>query len=511
MEEQAIEQQTQLQKIIDRFEKAKSSRTNWESHWEECYDYALPQRSDQSNFGLTGTSRVKTLYDATALDAVDQLAASLLGHLTPPWTPWFGFKAGPDMSDEDAQKITPLLEDIARKIQSHLDRSNFAVEIHQCFLDLVVGGTSTIFFEETQVGEYSAFKFASVPLYDVILEEGDNGFLEGAYRKLSLTLSGLQNRYKTIELPPHIVSEGERNSDTKFDVLESVLPEQGQYSYTAILLNNGTPILLKEGNFQKSPAISFRWMKSPGEVYGRSPVMKSLPDIKTDNKVVELILKNASIAVTGIWQADDDGVLNPANIELVPGAIIPKAVGSQGLRPLEMPGRFDLSELVLNDLRSRIRHALLADKLGPVVSKKMSATEVLERSAEMSLLLGATYGRLQSELLTPLIERAFSILKRRGEIPDIALDGRNIMIDFRSPLSRMQGQGHVQNVLSFLNTVLSMGGQAASSIDVNKTTKFLAESMGIPDDLIAQQIIPDVSLEDLQKISIDMGGDNAEA
>ena len=50
--------------------------------------------------------------------------------------------------------------------------------------------------------------------------------------------------------------------------------------------------------------------------------MKCLPDIKTANKVVELILKNASIAVTGIWQADDDGVLNPANIELKPGATV---------------------------------------------------------------------------------------------------------------------------------------------------------------------------------------------
>ena len=67
--------------------------------------------------------------------------------------------------------------------------------------------------------------------------------------------------------------------------------------------------------------------------------MKALPDIRTANKVVELILKNASIAVTGIWQAEDDGVLNPANIKLVPGTIIPKAVGSAGLTPLEAPGR----------------------------------------------------------------------------------------------------------------------------------------------------------------------------
>ena len=77
--------------------------------------------------------------------------------------------------------------------------------------------------------------------------------------------------------------------------------------------------------------MTFRWVKGAGELYGRSPVMTALPDIKTANKVVELILKNASIAVTGIWLADDDGVLNPANIKLVPGSIIPKAVGSAGL------------------------------------------------------------------------------------------------------------------------------------------------------------------------------------
>ena len=46
--------------------------------------------------------------------------------------------------------------------------------------------------------------------------------------------------------------------------------------------------------------------------------MTTLPDIKTANKVVELILKNASIAVTGIWLADDDGVLNSGQHQ--PGA-----------------------------------------------------------------------------------------------------------------------------------------------------------------------------------------------
>lgn len=157
---------------------------------------------------------------------------------------------------------------------------------------------------------------------------------------------------------------------------------------------------MAEGQFKRSPFINFRWLKAPREIYGRSPVMKTLPDIKTANKVVELVLKNATIAVTGIWQADDDGVLNPATIKLVPGTIIPKAVGSAGLSPLEAPGRFDLSQELLTSLRESSRRSLLADKLGQPDSLKMTATEALERSSEMTRLLGATLGRASEGAVT---------------------------------------------------------------------------------------------------------------
>ncbi|MAZ75707.1 MAG: phage tail protein [Micavibrio sp.] len=431
---------------------------------------------------------MQNLYDGTAMDAVDQLAASLLGNLTPPWSQWFGFKPGPDLTEAETEALAPILEKTAQTIQAHFDNSNFAVEMHQCFLDLAVGGTSTLYFEETEPGSLSAFKFSAVPLSDIVLEEGNNGFIDGSFRELSLTLSKLFARYPFAKLPVNILRDGDKNPDHTFDVLEMVVPNNGSYEFKAILMHENTPVVLSDGRFQSSPAISFRWTKSPGEVYGRSPVMKALPDIKTANKVVELVLKNASIAVTGIWQADDDGVLNPANIELVPGAIIPKAVGSQGLKPLEMPGRFDVSELVLDDLRSRIRHALLADKLGALSGHRMSATEVVERSAEMALLLGATYGRLQSELLTPLVQRAFSILKRRGEIPDIALDGRTVCLEYRSPLARAQAQKGIQNTLTWIETVLSMGGEAAETVDKHRAAKFVGEALGVPSDLIKRNL-----------------------
>ncbi len=241
------------QDVIRRYQRARERRSGWESLWQECYDYALPSRDTAVRASVQGVRRTDRLFDGTAPDAVDQLAASLMAQLTPPWARWFGFASGPDIEAGERWAVGPELERATTIIQSHFDRSNFAVEMHQCYLDLVTAG---------------------------------------------------------------------------------------------------------------------------------------------------------------IWQADDDGVINPATITLVPGTIIPKAVGSAGLTPLQIPGRFDVSEIVLDQLRSRIRKALFVDFLGQVNSPRMTATEVLERAAEMVRMI-------DFEAFRPLLEEAlaYSDGAKGGRLP----------------------------------------------------------------------------------------------
>jgi hypothetical protein len=467
-------------KLRSDFRRAFQSRQQWEAHWRECYRYALPQRETTADAGSAGGSRVDRLFDATAADAVDQLAASLLSELTPPWARWLELCPGTDVAAEERGDIAPALDRASAVLQSHFDRSNFAVEVHQCFLDLVTAGTACLLFEEAPLGEASAFRFTAVPIHDVVLEEGPTGRLDRTWRRLRLTPEQFARRY-SVEPP----DAGGSENPPPIGVLESVQPGANGYRYVAIREQpDGDDGLLAEGEFASSPFINFRWVKAPGEGYGRSPVMKALPDIKTANKVVELVLKNASIAVTGIWQADDDGVLNPAAVKLVPGAIIPKAVGSAGLAPLDAPGRFDVSELVLSDLRARIKHALLVDRLGVVQGPRMTATEVLERAAEMGRILGATYGRLQAELLGPLVARALSILRRRGEIGDLAVDGRVIDLRYRSPLAEAQRRADAQSALQWIQTVAALGPEAMGAVDLPAFTRWFGEQMAVPSGLI---------------------------
>jgi hypothetical protein len=359
--------------------------------------------------------------------------------------------------------------------------------MHQAFLDLVVTGTGVMLVEEAPPGEPSALRFTAIPVRQAVLEEGPSGRLDTVYRETPMTLATIRRRFPFAELPAALRREAE-DPDAEpglHRVVEAVWPDRFGYRYAAVLdLASDAPLFLAQGGFAESPFIAFRWLKAPGELYGRGPVVKALPDIRTANRVVELVLKNASIAVTGIWQAEDDGVLNPATVQLTPGAIIPKAPGSAGLTPLAAPGSFDVSQLVLTDLRARIRHALLADRLGAPRDARMTATEVLERSAETARLLGATYGRLQSELLTPLVARCLAVLARRGEVPPVLLDGGRVALRYESPLARVQGRSDAANTLLFLDAVSRMGEAAASQVDPAAAARWLARTLGAPAEIL---------------------------
>lgn len=458
--------------IVARHAAALEKRRALEPVWQSCYDHALPPPAGGP-----------ALFDATAADAAEQLAASLLAELTPPWSRWFGLAPARQVADTEAgHAAAEALEDAATALQGHFDRSNFAIEMHQAFLDLVVAGTGLIVVEEAPLGEASAFRFTAVPLRNAVMEEGPSGRLDTVYRTASLTVADIRRRYPAATVPAPLARG---NAGARHPVLEAVWPDRAGTRHAALLVAEpDRPVLLAEGRFAESPCIAFRWLKVPGELYGRSPVMKALPDIRTANTVVEMVLKNASIAVTGIWQAEDDGVLNPATVRLVPGSIIPKAPGSAGLTPLAAPGNFDISQLVLTDLRARIRAAMLADRLGPPQDAKKTATEVLERGAQTARLLGATYGRLQAELLTPLVTRCLGILRRRGEIPPVLLDGHEAAVRYESPLARVQGRADAANTLLFLQSVGALGGAAAAQVDAAAATRWLARTLGAPADVL---------------------------
>ncbi|TVR81936.1 MAG: phage tail protein [Rhodospirillales bacterium] len=479
--------------VQERYRRAREGRACWERVWQDCYDFALPLRANVAGAEPRAETRGDRLFDATAPDAIEQLAASLFSQLMPPQTAWFALVPGCDVDPDARRDLAAHLDRASRVMLTHFDRSNFALEVHQCLLDVVTAGTASLAFEEAAPGSASAFHFAAVPLSQVVIEDSGSGRADTTFRVSALSSRQVGERFPGAASRQTLEGCADAMTDGRIPVVEAVIPEGAAYRYVAFIeaaARAAEPLTLAEGVFQTAPFINFRWLKAPGETYGRSPVMKALPDIKTANKVVELVLKNASIAATGIWQADDDGVLNPATVKLVPGSIIPKAVGSSGLTPLSAPGRFDVSELVLEQLRARIRRALLVDQLGELHGPRMTATEVLERAAEVARIFGATFARLQTELLRPLLARAYAILVRRGEIADLPLDGRLVDVRCRALQTRFQAQQEAQNTMLWLTFTRELGPEAMAVVDQAAATRWLGQILGVPDVLMRGERLP---------------------
>ncbi len=402
--------QPNLEKLQRMYRRAIDAQTPWCARWDSARRFTMPSADDDA----------ATLFDGTAADAADNLAASIYTLLTPPESLWLTLVPESDASP-DAVAATKAL-------RANLNDSNFYTTIHQCYMDLVVLGTACLFMAENPIGSASAFSFTAIPMSDVAVMPG------AVFHTTSMTAREVLEKYPTWTPPKHLRDAIRDDAEMQLKLVQALVGTDfvAWLDVGGDIENN----VVSTGTFETSPYIIFRWSVASGEIYGRGPVLRALPDIKTANKVVELVLKNATIAVSGIWQADDDGVINLSNINLTPGAIIPKAVGSSGLTPLSSGADFDVSQIILKDLRERIRHTLLADRLGALSDKEMTATEIMARNADMMRILGATYGRLLHEFIRPLCERGLQILSRRGIIAPISLHS-DAELKYIAPIAQM--------------------------------------------------------------------------
>jgi hypothetical protein len=134
--------------------------------------------------------------------------------------------------------------------------------------------------------------------------------------------------------------------------------------------------------------------------------------------------------------------------------------------------------------RNAIRQAFYVDQLLMSQGPAMTATEVLQRNEEKMRLLGPVLGRLQSELLQPLISRSFALLLRNGLLPAAPeqLQGQDIDIEYVSPLAKAQRLTDLQSMLRGFEVMMQVAEIAPvmDYLDDDKLVQYLVEVTGIP-------------------------------
>jgi hypothetical protein len=473
--------------LVAKFNRAKRIKDMWASKFEECYEYALPQRE---SFYAEAQGQVRTdkIFDETAVVGVQEFASRLQAGLVPNFARWAELVSGSEIPADQRSEVDKALEIVTNYVFEIIQNSNFSQEIHENFLDLAVG---TACLSVTEGDALNPVMFTALPLSQLYLDTGPDDMIDHIFRERPLRASNIKYAYPKATLPEEVarnLSTGKDEMIKLVDCTYRIFGSMEEETRRCVFDPKTSEIYFKESykGTGSNPFISFRWSKAAGEVWGRGPLMNAMPAIKTCNLTMQLILENAQMSISGIYTMEDDGIVNPDTIQLLPGTLIPVAAGSSGLKSISPAGNFDVAQLVLNDMRMNIRKALYNDMLGNPDKTPMSATEVSQRMADLSRQIGAAFGRLQSEMVNPVLRRVVYILKKQGRIQVPSVNGREVKVRSTSPLAQGQAQQDIVAFDHFVSLVQQRFGPQIVNLLVKSedAAKYLADKFSVPERLL---------------------------
>ncbi len=476
--------------------KLKGGRSNWDSHWEEVANYVIPKKDDvftkQNAVGGEKKTNNGKLYDSTAIHANELLASALHGMLTNPTSLWFDLTTGVEDLDRN-EEVKGWLQKMVRRIHAILNNSNFQTEIHEVFLDLCSFGTASMRIE---ADDDMILRFHSRPIFELYVKENSKGTIDTVSREYKMSSRQILQEFGKKVFTEQQLTEIVKDPLKDWDIIHLVQPSKDvadgkkrRKKFTSIHVMVKLDVELKVAGFHEFPYVIPRWSKISGETYGRSPAMKSLPDIKMINEIMKATIRSAQKIVDPPLQAPDDGVLLP--LRTSPGSINYYRAGTKDrIESLQTNGRPELGFQLMEQIKLQIRQSFFIDQLQLNEGPQMTATEVIQRSEEKLRLLGPLLGRLHFELLQPMIDRIFGIMIRSGEMPPESipeeLAGRALDVKFSSAIARAQKTSEVENLnraIGAMAPIAEADPSVMDNINADEVLRFVSDKFDLPVDI----------------------------
>jgi len=476
--------------IIEREAKAQARKDEWRSVYEDCYKFALPQRNLYNGYyegGVAGQNKMTNVFDSTAIHATQRFANRIQAGLFPPYKKWCRLETGSMIPADRKADAQSALDAYTEIMFDTLRQTNFDLAMGEFLLDLAVGTAVMMIMPGD---ESTPIRFTPVPQYLVAFEEGPYGNIDNVFRKLRLKAEAIPQEYPDAQISPQLQDVIDRSPAKEIDLIDAVVYDTDRALFCYHVIWPQTQQELVYRTMRSNPFVVTRYMKASGEIYGRGPLVTAIADIKTLNKTLELVLKNASLAVAGVYTAADDGILNPQNVQIKPGSIISVARngGPQGpsLVPLARASDFSVSQIVINDLRMNIKKIMMDDTLPPDNMSARSATEIAERTRELATNLGSAFGRLINETMIPIVTRILYVMDNQGLIDlPLRVNGQEVKVSPVSPLAQAQKLQEVNDAMQYAQIAMSMGVQGAATVSVQRLLEFVADRMGVDSKILA--------------------------
>jgi len=493
---------TQRELTLRRWESLKNERLSWMSHWDELSTNLLPRSgrfftSDRNR----GERKHNNIVDSTGTRALRVLAAGLMAGMTSPARPWFRLTTSDPNLDESAA-VKQWLADVQRLMLMVFSRSNVYRALHSMYEELGAFGTAAtvivpnfknvIHCHTLTAGEY-AIATDYQGMVNTLYRECDKtvGELVGEFGLKNCSTT-VQNMYDRNQLEEWITIvhaiEPRRERDTAKRDAKNMA-----YRSCYFELGETSGKYLRESGYKEFRALAPRWSVSGGDIYGNSPGMEALGDIKQLQH--EQLRKAEGIDYKTRPPLQAPTAFKNRELDTLPGGVsYVDAAGPGGGIRTAFEVNLDLSHLLndIQDVRGRINSAFYADLFLMLANDNRSgitATEVAERHEEKLLMLGPVLERLHNELLDPLIELTFAQVVEAGIAPPPPqeLQGVDLNVEFVSMLAQAQravATNSIDRFVGNLGAVAQIKPDVLDKFDSDKWADAYADMLGVDPELI---------------------------
>jgi hypothetical protein len=481
-----------------RLQDLRQERQSWFDHWRDLSKYYLPRSGrfllDEKS---RGQKKHNNIVDSTGTRALRVLGAGLMSGMTSPARPWFRLDASqPELNDNE--QVREWLNTVSDRMRRVFNLSNFYRTLHGAYEELALYGTASFVmvpdFEDVircypmTAGEYA-------------LGVNDRGAVDSVYREFSMTVAQAVRQFgldKCTQTTQRLYKNG--NYDTSVNVLHIVEPRHGSGNtplsrdmpFASIYLETSAAPgeYLEESGHRRFPALCPRWQVTPGDVYGNSPGMEALGDVKQLQH--QQMRKGTAIDYMVNPPLQAPAGMKVHDMDVLPGGVsfVPVTGQGQGMRSTFDVG-LDLNHLLadIQDVRGRVNATFYADLFLLMAQDQRSgvtAREVIERHEEKLLMLGPVLERLHDELLRPAIDITFDAMLRGGVLPPPpeAIQGTELSVEFVSVLAQAQRAVGVQSIDRLVSTVAQISAAKQDpaiwdTIDTDKVVSQYGDMLGV--------------------------------
>ncbi|MFZ4687858.1 MAG: portal protein [Polymorphobacter sp.] len=478
-----------VQRLLRQHAVMLDERRPWENHWGQIARRVLPRGDNFNGMPSPGGRRTQDVFDSTATIALEKFAAGIEGLVAPRAQRWHGL-ASPNRTLNDKPEIRRYFGQVNDLLfeSRYAASSGFATQLHEVMINLGAFGTGPMWIEDDPG---RSIIYTACDLSEIAIDVDRHGRVDTIGREFEWTVRQAAQKWGMDNLPAS-VRAAHNQPDRKFKFTHMIAPRQDFDALRAdakgmrwgswyMLAQDQA--LVSEGGYHSMPLPCCRYTTAPREKYGRSVAMMALPDIKMANEIAKGIVRSVHKALDPALLLPDDGVLTRMNTR--PGALNVGGVNSRGealVRPLQTGGDINVGMELLGDTRQNIKDAFLVSLFETLAntSDRMTATEVLERLRERGVLLAPASGRIETELLGPLIEREIDIHTRAGRMPAMPAEledaGGEYKIVYDNPMSRA---AKAEQATGFFRTIEALGPIAQIEPTVYDTFDFAEAARGV--------------------------------